>query len=129
MKRIRTYVTVFILVILGACVVTPIASVGAESAFDAACSGNNSGSAVCREGQSAENSNTNSFVGNIVNTLLFIVGALSVIMIIIGGIMYVVSGGNSNTVSVAKNTLLYSIVGLIVSLLAYAIVNWVLQLF
>jgi len=60
------------------------------------------------------------------NTMLFIVGALSVLMLIIGGLRYVVSGGNASSVAGAKNTVLYAIVGLIVALLAYAAINFVL---
>lgn len=62
----------------------------------------------------------------IVNILLFIIGAISVIMLIYGGIRYTISGGDSSAVTAAKNTILYAIVGLIVAFLAYAIVNWVL---
>lgn len=65
-------------------------------------------------------------VSTITNVLLFIAGALSVIMIIIGGLRYAISGGNSGNVTAAKNTVLYAIIGLIVAFLAYAIVNWVL---
>ena len=65
----------------------------------------------------------------ITNVLLFILGAISVIMIIIGGLRYVISGGNSTAVTAAKNTILYAIVGVIVALLAYAIVNFVLGSF
>jgi len=62
----------------------------------------------------------------IVNVLLFLIGAISVIMLIYGGIRYTISGGNSANVTAAKNTILYAIIGLIVAFLAYAIVNWVL---
>lgn len=62
----------------------------------------------------------------IVNVLLFIIGAISIIMLIIGGIRYTISGGDSSAVTSAKNTILYAIVGLIIAFLAFAIVNWVL---
>jgi Type IV secretion system pilin len=62
----------------------------------------------------------------IVNILLFIIGAISVIMLIIGGIRYTVSGGDSSAVTGAKNTILYAIIGLVVAFLAFAVVNWVL---
>lgn len=65
----------------------------------------------------------------ITNTLLFILGAISVIMIIIGGLRYVVSGGDSAAVNAAKNTILYAIVGVIVAILAYAIINFVIGSF
>ena len=65
----------------------------------------------------------------IVNVLLFIIGAVAVIMIVIGGLRYVLSGGDSNQVQSAKNTILYAVVGVIVALLAYAIINFVVGTF
>lgn len=61
----------------------------------------------------------------VTNILLFIIGAIAVIMLIIGGIRYVVSGGDQTAVTSAKNTILYAIVGIIVAILAYAAVNFV----
>ena len=66
-------------------------------------------------------------ITTITNTLLFVVGALAVIMIIFGGIRYATSGGNAANVTAAKNTILYAIVGLIIAFLAFAAVNWVLS--
>lgn len=63
------------------------------------------------------------------NVLLFIIGAISVIMLIIGGLRYVISGGNSAAVTAAKNTVLYAIIGIIVAMLAYAIVHFVINTF
>jgi Type IV secretion system pilin len=68
----------------------------------------------------------NGLFTTIVNILLFIIGAISVVMLIIGGIRYTVSGGDSSAVTGAKNTILYAIIGLVVAFLAFAIVNWVL---
>ncbi len=65
----------------------------------------------------------------VTSVLLFVIGAISVIMIIIGGLRYVVSGGDSSNVAAAKNTILYAIVGLIVALLSYALINFVLTSF
>jgi len=67
-----------------------------------------------------------SIFNTIVNILLFLIGAISVIMLIIGGIRYTISAGDSGNVTAAKNTIMYAIIGLIVAFLAYAIVNWVL---
>lgn len=65
----------------------------------------------------------------VTNILLFLIGVISVIMLIFGGLRYVISGGNSSAVTAAKNTILYAIVGLIVAILAYAIVNFVINAF
>lgn len=63
----------------------------------------------------------------IVNIILFLVGAVAVIMLVIGGFKYVVSGGDSNAIESAKNTILYAIIGIVVAFLAYAAVNFVLS--
>jgi len=81
------------------------------------------------------NSQSSDLFGNggifktITNVLLYVLGAISVIMIIIGGLRYVVSGGNSANVTAAKNTILYAIVGVIIAILSYAIINFVLGSF
>ena len=54
-------------------------------------------------------------------------GIIAVIMLIIGGIRYVTSGGDAKKVTDAKNTVLYAIIGLIISFLAFAIVNFVIS--
>ena len=68
-------------------------------------------------------------IKTVINTLVFLVGIVAVIMLIIGGIMYTVSSGDAGTVTKAKSTIMYALVGLIVAFLAYAIVNWVIKNF
>ncbi len=63
---------------------------------------------------------------NIVNIFSYIVGAISVIMIIYGGFRYITSGGSSEGVGAAKSTLIYAIIGLIIVALAQIIVQFVL---
>ena len=66
---------------------------------------------------------------DIVNLMLYVLGAIAVIMIVIGGIRYATSGGDSSSIKGAKDTILYSVIGLIIAILAYAIVNFVLDSF
>ena len=63
---------------------------------------------------------------SIVNTALFIIGAIAVLMLIYGGIRYTISGGDEKSITAAKNTILYAVVGIVVAVLAYAIINFVL---
>jgi hypothetical protein len=64
-------------------------------------------------------------IKTIVNVLLFVLGVIAVIMIVIGGIKYTTSNGDSSAVTSAKNTILYAVIGVIVALMAFAIVNFV----
>lgn len=89
------------------------------------------GGASCAQGddQQTDLFGTNGVFKTVTNVLLFIIGAISVIMLIIGGIRYVVSGGDSGAVTSAKNTILYAVVGIVVAILAYALVNFVITSF
>ena len=68
----------------------------------------------------------NSIVRLIINAVIFIIGIIAVIMIILGGVTYATSQGDSGKVKKGKDTILYGIIGLVVALLAFAIVNFVL---
>ncbi|GEM_PF-633825 len=62
---------------------------------------------------------------NIISVLLWIVGMASIIVIVYSGITFVTSAGNPSQITRAKTMLLYAVVGLVVSILAYAIVNFI----
>lgn len=65
-------------------------------------------------------------VQDIINVVVGVLGVVAVAVIIIGGVYYVTSQGEAAKITRAKNTILYGIVGLVVALLAFAIVNFVL---
>ena len=69
----------------------------------------------------------NGIVINIINAILGIVGLIAVVMIILGGISYMTSSGDSAKVKKGKDTILYGVIGLVIVGLAYAIVNFVLS--
>jgi len=98
------------------------------SAIDCSGSGSIADGAACAkgEGQSSDLFGDGGIFQTITNTALFIIGAVSVLMLIYGGIRYTVSMGDSKNVETAKNTIMYAIIGIVVALLAYAIVNFVL---
>jgi cytochrome bd-type quinol oxidase subunit 2 len=69
----------------------------------------------------------NQLITDAVNIFSAIVGVISVIMIIFGGFKYITSGGDSNNVSSAKNTIIYAVIGLVVVAMAQFIVQFVLN--
>ena len=79
------------------------------------------------DGMPAELIGDNGVFSRLTNTILLVVCLISVIMLVYGGLRYILSGGDSKKVTDAKNTILYAIIGLIISLLAYAIVHFVLN--
>ena len=67
-------------------------------------------------------------INSITNTILYVLGIISVIMLIVGGVKYALSAGDAKAVTDAKNTILYALIGLVIAILAYAIVGFVLGL-
>lgn len=82
--------------------------------------------ANCDVGGDAAVSKVNGTITLIINIFSLIVGVASVVMIIIGGLRYIISGGDSGNVTAAKNTILYAIIGLVVVALSQFIVKFVL---
>ena len=94
---------------------------GISGALDKGCSHS--------EGQPEQLDGNQGVITTIINTMLFIVGLLAVIMIIYAGIRFVTAHGDEKQVESARQTIIYSVVGLIVAILAYALVNWVFSQF
>ena len=90
---------------------------------DATSTITNGAGAAC--GGSCNKTSIENIFGSVANALVFLVGAVSVIMIIIGGLRYVLSNGDPKAAADGKNTILYSVIGLIVAIAAFAIVSFV----
>ena len=109
-------------------VVGVVAIAGMAGSFDASALTLQEGAEAARcDGCPADLFGNNGVFKQVTNTVLYIVGIIAVIMLIIGGIKYVVSGGDSKKVTDAKNTVLYAIIGLVIAFLAFAIVNFVIS--
>lgn len=65
-------------------------------------------------------------VTGIINGVIAALGIIAVVIIIIGGVSYMTSSGDSAKVKKAKDTILYGVIGLIICVLAFAIVNFVI---
>ena len=111
--------------VVGLVVIFASSFVGAESVVGDICSTDPNG-ALCT---SSKGTDLMGYVKTIVNTMLTILGVLAVVMIIYSGITYTLSAGDAKKVEQAKNTIIYSVVGLVVALLAGVIVNFVLGVF
>jgi hypothetical protein len=122
--------------VLSALLVVPLMVLGLVAIAPPAYAACPSGSAVdvnsdplktgtqCAQGSGQTSSIVNVFKV-VVNILLFIVGAVAVIMLVIGGLRYVTSNGDATAVTGAKNTIMYAIIGIVVAFLAFAAVTFV----
>ena len=68
-----------------------------------------------------------STITNVINLMSVVVGVAAVVMIIVGGLRYIISAGKDESVKTAKNTILYAIIGLVIVALAQIIVQFVLD--
>ena len=82
---------------------------------------------ITAAGGTATTTSLPTLIENIISVLLFVAGAVAVIMIILGGIRYITSNGDQAQVKAAKDTIMYAIIGLIVAILAYAIVKFIVS--
>ena len=74
-----------------------------------------------------QNTGFNNVLKKIINIFSIVVGVIAVIMIIVGGFRYIVSGGKQESVTGAKNTIMYALIGLIIVAVAQVIVRFVLK--
>lgn len=116
---------------LGVSLVAPVVEPVNTYAAEGGAEGGLAGGASSAKGQDQQENlfGEGGLFQTITNVLLFVIGAISVIMLIIGGIRYVLSGGDSSAVTSAKNTILYAVIGIVVAILAYAMVNFVITSF
>lgn len=109
----------------------PVSAYAAESnnITNGLCVGANSaagtGGADCTAGGD-NNDSLKALAAKVVNIISLIVGIVAIIMIIYGGFRYITSGGSSERIGGAKNTLIYAIIGLIIVALSQFIVHYVL---
>ncbi len=85
---------------------------------------NNPNSSLCRDERSR--GDYKKVIKNVTNLLLYLIGVASIFVIVVAGIRYITSANDSGRMAGAKSTLLYALVGLALSMVAYVIVNWVL---
>lgn len=123
LKRIRALILVLTIMFGSMLAMSPVvlADARTEICDGVAAAGGGTG---CTPGSGPT---VQSVVAKVVNILSFVVGVVAVIMVIVGGIKYVTSSGDSNNVNSAKNTILYAIVGLVVAVMAQILVKYVLN--
>ncbi len=98
--------------------ITPSLACGADLKTGNDCSASDQGALA--------NTRIESIIKTVINLFSLVVGVVAVIMIIIGGLKYITSGGDSGNITGAKNTILYAVIGLVVVALAQFIVKFVL---
>lgn len=107
-------------------VIRNIKNIGAQDLFSACDQATGAAKEYCNSKKASGNTTTSdSLVKLVMNTMFYIVGIVSIIMIIYGGMKYTTSSGDPKKVASAKATILYAVIGLIVALFAVAIVQFV----
>lgn len=78
-------------------------------------------------GDTAGGAGISNLMGSVIGILVFIVGVISVIMVIVGGYQYIFSGGDAQKASSARGTIIYSLIGVTLAIVAGPILAWILQ--
>lgn len=85
---------------------------------------------VCQDrdtGQDPTNNRVIDVLTFVIDTFSWVIGIAGVIAVIVGGIMYTVSGGDPQKTNQAKNTIIYALVGLVIAAFAQLIIIFVLN--
>jgi hypothetical protein cdivTM_30108 len=107
-------------------VIRNIKNIGAQDLFSACDQATGAAKEYCNSKKaSGKTTTSDSLVKLVMNTMFYIVGIVSIVMIIYGGMKYTTSSGDPKKVASAKATILYAVIGLIVALFAVAIVQFV----
>ncbi len=86
-----------------------------------------SGKCVDEDGSTIDTTSVSLAIRNIIGILLYVAGIISVIVIVVSGFRYVTSNGDAAAASRAKNGIVYALIGLVITVMAYAIVNFILS--
>lgn len=134
MKKYLASILVSLSIVMGGVfVLAPASSVAAINVFEKGCQGTQGTAAgeICGSAGGGQGSGDEfmPMMKNIINAMIFVIGIIAVIMIVVGGVRYVVSNGESAQVKAAKDTVTYAVIGLVVAILAFAIVNFVIDQF
>ena len=120
-KIIKSIIAIVSIFSLGSLLLAP-----ATYAIDAnVC--DNSLPAEVLEANGCDNKSSNALpkiIQNILIAIIAILGIVAVVFVIIGGVQYMTSAGDSGKVEKGKKTILYGIIGLVICVLAFAIVNF-----
>lgn len=125
-KKITKNIFFVAITIVGIATLTP-----AQTFADDIC-GNNNVSPEIRAASGCPNTGAEindlpTVIQNILNAIIGVAGLISVVYIVVGGIQYITSSGDSNKTEKAKKTILYALIGLIVCALSFAIVNFTIS--
>jgi hypothetical protein len=113
--------------LLGVAVATAVPAYAADNIQGGLCQGVSVASGTGCDSAGSSKLTLGGIATSAVNIFSWVVGVAAVIMIIVGGFRYITSGGSSDKVGSAKNTLIYAIVGLIIVALAQFIVHFVIN--
>ena len=108
---------------------TPVSAASSSSGPSSICDTPNVPDDVkASSGCSSGGTEISDSIFSILNSIIVVAGIIAVIYVIIGGIQYMTSGGDSGKLQKAKNTILYAVIGLVVCVLAFAIVNFAIRI-
>ena len=122
-------IAVLAIVIAGIVSMLVMSTVARAAQLHGACDKGLYGGEDCDLVKHNEIDNSHSTISTPISWAFWLLAAIAVIMIIVGGIKYVTSQGNQQQLQSAKSTILYAVVGLLVAIAARAIVQLVVDNF
>ena len=129
MKSIKSTKSITVLVVIFLSVISPVFLPISTTYADNICDRLPSGSDVWKANGCGGGASTDlqSAITVVINGVIGVLGAVAAIFILVGAINYMTSTGDSAKVEKAKKTILWAVIGLIIAVLTFVIVNFVLK--
>jgi hypothetical protein len=124
MKKWKGIAICLALILSGGTAFVPATGVAAADILSRACQ-KDKDSTVCK----SQKDKAPDMIKIVINTLFVVLGMVAVVMIVVGGIRYASSAGDAGSLKSAKDTIMYAVVGLVVAIMSYTIVNFVVNWF
>lgn len=123
MKKLLLAFALLLTILTVPAVPLTVVSASPANVFEQACK-NNKNDPLCKKNADA---GLFDVIGTVIKVMITIGGVIAVIVIIIGGLRYMTSSGEQANIKAAKDTILYAVIGLVVTIVAFAIVTWVVS--
>lgn len=129
MRKFLITITMFVTLLTPAVALAapPPSTSPADSAKSQVCQGVSSNITGSDCNGATAQASLEKIMATVLDILSWVAGIAAVIMVVIAGLKYITSGGDSSSISTAKTSLIYAIVGVIVVAIAQTIVRFAIH--
>lgn len=117
----------FVVLSLIAMLLLPLFRATATAQFNEICDDTTSDASICNAGSDDPVTGESGVLRKVLLMISYVAGVAAVIMVLLGGLKFITANGDPNSITSARNTVLYALIGVVVFLLSQIIVRFVIS--